>query len=151
MSEVADRFVRVRLTRIDPLDLNLFEFDYVLTFMVFFLNAEGKVYARYGGRDSHNADNRQSLAGLLYTMNSVLRMHERNEKQFAPTSQQTPKYLRDITGGRGMVRGCMHCHNIKETIHDALQKAGKWDLGMVYRYPLPENVGVALHVDQGNV
>ncbi len=119
--------------------------------MVFFLSAEGKVYARYGGRDSENADNRQSLAGLLYTMNSVLQMHERDEKIFAPQSQQTPKYLRDVTGGKGMVRGCMHCHNIKESIHDGLQKAGKWNLDIVYRYPLPENVGISLHVDQGNV
>jgi hypothetical protein len=85
--------------------MNLFEFDYDLTFMVFFLNTDGKVYARYGGRDSENAENRQSLAGLLYTMNSVLQMHERNEKLFAPKSQETPKYLRDITGGNGMVRG----------------------------------------------
>ena len=51
IKDVADKFVRVRLTRIDNQDLNLFEFDYDLTFMVFFLNAEGKVYARYGGRD----------------------------------------------------------------------------------------------------
>jgi serine protease Do len=119
--------------------------------MVFFLNAEGKVYARYGGRDSENADNRQSLAGLLYTMNSVLQMHERDEKQFAPKSQEAPKYIRDITGGKGMVRGCMHCHNIKESIHEALQKSGKWNLELVYRYPLPENVGIALQVDRVNV
>src|SRR5438552_4015462 len=30
--------------------------------MVFFLNAEGKVYARYGGRDADSADKRPSLA-----------------------------------------------------------------------------------------
>jgi hypothetical protein len=33
---------------VDDVDLNTFEFDYDLTFMVFFLNANGKVYARYG-------------------------------------------------------------------------------------------------------
>ena len=42
--------MRVRLTRIDGEDLNLFEFDYDLTFMVFFLSADQKVYARYGSR-----------------------------------------------------------------------------------------------------
>ena len=79
LKDLADKFVRVRLTRVDNLDLNLFEFDYDLTMMVFFLNAEEKVYARYGGRDARNADSRQSLAGLHATMQSVLAMHARPE------------------------------------------------------------------------
>jgi hypothetical protein len=62
--------VRVRLTRIDDQDLNLFEFDYDLTFMVFILDAEGRVYARYGGRSPEGPDQRQSLEGLRYTMGS---------------------------------------------------------------------------------
>ena len=43
-SDLADKFVRVRLTHIDRVDLNLFEFDYDLTFMVYFLDASDKVY-----------------------------------------------------------------------------------------------------------
>jgi predicted metalloprotease with PDZ domain len=131
--------------------LNLFEFDYDLTFMVFFLNAEAKVYARYGGRDAVNADNRQSLAGLLYTMKSVLEMHQREEKTFAPRSQETTKFVRDIPGSAAFRRGCYHCHEVKEIAQSALQKAGKWTQDMVYRYPLPENLGFALEVDRGNV
>src|SRR5438067_12657941 len=91
IQEVADKFVRVRLTRIDDVDLNLFDFDYDLTFMVFFLNAEGKVYARYGGRDAEGPDKRQSLEGLRYTMESVLRMHGRAEKSFAPKARTAPQ------------------------------------------------------------
>jgi DNA-binding response OmpR family regulator len=49
IKEVADKFVLVRLTRIDNLDLRLFELDYDLTMMIFFLNSEEKVYARYCG------------------------------------------------------------------------------------------------------
>ena len=96
INDVADNFVRVRLTRIDGEDLNLFEFDYDLTFMVFFLNAEEQVYARYGGRDAKDADNRLSLAGLRYTMQSVLQMHQREQKEFAPRSHEAPKYARDF-------------------------------------------------------
>jgi hypothetical protein len=151
LQDVADKFVRVRLTRIDELDLNLFDFDYDLTFMVFFLNAEGKIYARYGGRDGVNADNRQSLAGLRYTMTSVLAMHERDEKAFAPRADEKSKFIRDVPGSRGFARGCFHCHQVKEVLHNALQKAGQWQLDMVYRYPLPDNLGVVLDVDRGNV
>jgi serine protease Do len=137
------------LTRIDNADLNLFEFDYDLTFMVFFLNAEEKVYARYGGRDSENADRRQSLAGLLYTMNSVLQMHEREDKSFAPKSQETPKLLRDL--GRRPGGRCMHCHEVKEVLHDRLEKAGQGSREQAYRYPPPDNLGFVLEVDRGNV
>ena len=85
---MADKFIRVRLTRIDDLDLNVFEFDYDCTFMVFFLNAQEKVYARYGGRDADGPDSRQSLAGLHYTMESVLKMHARK----APAATQSKRF-----------------------------------------------------------
>ncbi len=142
--------MRVRLTRIDDVDLNLFEFDYDLTFTVFFLNAEEKVYGRYGGRDAGSPDGRQSLDGLRYTMKSVLQMHERDQKTFAPKAQDTPKYLREISGAR-RGGGCRHCHQVKEALNGQLQKTGQWSRDLIWRYPLPENLGFALEVQRGNV
>lgn len=138
------------MTRIDTLDLNLFDFDYDLTFMVFFLDAEENVYARYGGRDAENPDKRQSLEGLHYTMQSVLDMHHRAQHAFAPKAQDAPKYLRDIPGGR-RGRGCMHCHQVKEVLNSQLQRTGQWNRDRIWRYPLPENVGILLEIDRGNV
>jgi hypothetical protein len=46
----------VRLVKITGVDLNVFDFDYDLTFAVFFLNAQGKVLGRYGGRDAADRD-----------------------------------------------------------------------------------------------
>ena len=146
---MADDFVRVRLTRIDEYDLNLFDFDYDLTFIVFFLNAENKVYARYGGRDATGADNRHSLEGLRYTMQSVLAMHEREAKLFAPRTDTQRMVARDVTGWYG--GGCMHCHQVKEAIYDKLKREGNWKRDQAWRYPLPENVGVRLELDRGNV
>jgi hypothetical protein len=150
MDEVADHFVRVRLTRIDPLDLNLFEFDYDLTFMVFFLNAEGKVYARYGGRDAKGPDSRQSLEGLRYTMESVLQMHALDQKAFAPRTQEGPRFIRDVSGSRRGGR-CYHCHQVKEVLNAELERNGLWSRDRVWRYPLPENLGLEFEVDRGNV
>src|SRR5437867_1425026 len=107
--------------------------------MVFFLNAEAKVYARYGGRDADNADQRQSLAGLKYTMESVFRMHDRTEKRFAPQTEKSPQYIRDIPGSRRSGR-CMHCHEVKEALNADLQKTGHWSRDNVWRYPLPDNL-----------
>jgi S1-C subfamily serine protease len=113
------------------------------------MSAEGKVYARYGGRDSKDPDSRQSLAGLRYTMESVLQEHGRADKEFAPRSQEGSKYVRDVGGARR--RGCYHCHNVKEALNNDLDRKGLWTRDLTWRYPLPENVGVELEVDRGNV
>jgi predicted metalloprotease with PDZ domain len=131
-------------------DLNLFDFDYDLTFMVFFLNAGGEVYARYGGRDAEGPDKRQSLEGLRYTMESVLRMHARAEKTFAPKAQAAPRFIRGVAGAR-RGGGCLHCHQVKEILNADLQRKGQWSQNLVWRYPLPENLGFALEIDRGNV
>jgi hypothetical protein len=120
-----------------------------LTFTVFFLSAEGKVYARYGGRDAKDPDGRQSLPGLRYTMQSVLEAHGRADKEFAPRSQEGAKYVRDVAGARR--RGCYHCHNVREVLNAELERTGKWTRDKAWRYPLPESVGVELEVDRGNV
>ncbi len=117
--------------------------------MVFFLNADGRVYARYGGRDARNPDARQSLAGLRYTMQSVLAMHSEPEPQFAPRSAEGPKYVREETGVRR--GGCMHCHQVKEALYRNLLQKGQWIRELAWRYPLPENIGLELDIHRGNV
>jgi membrane-associated protease RseP (regulator of RpoE activity) len=139
----------VRLRRVDQSDLSIFEFDYDLTFMVFFLSPDEKIYSRYGGRDSKNADNRQSLEGLRYTMESVLRMHRQRSTDFAPRQETKPHFIREVANN--VRRGCMHCHQVKETLNDQLMASGAWTRERVWRYPLPENLGFRLEVDRGNV
>ncbi|HMF17190.1 MAG TPA: thioredoxin family protein, partial [Gemmataceae bacterium] len=107
--------------------------------MVFFMDAKEEVYARYGGRDSKDADNRQSLEGLRYTMQSVAAMHRGEQKEFAPKVEGPPVLIREVTaGGRGK---CLHCHQVKERLNRKLLANGDWTRDMVYRYPLPDNLG----------
>ena len=47
-------------------DLDVFDFDYDLTWMAFFLSADGKVYSRYGGRSPDSASQYLSRAGLRH-------------------------------------------------------------------------------------
>jgi serine protease Do len=118
--------------------------------MVFFLNADEEVYARYGARDAQSPDSRQSLDGLRYTMQSVLAMHESKEKSFAPRAAESPKYVRQIAGTfRG--RRCFHCHQVKEVLNADLRRQGKWERDSAWRYPLPDNLGLFLELHRGNV
>ena len=56
VAALMDKFVCVRLVQANAMDLALFQFDYDLTFVVFFMNADKTIYGRYGSRsDRKNA------------------------------------------------------------------------------------------------
>lgn len=140
----------MRLGNIDRLDLSVFDFDYDLTFAVFLMNADGRVYARYGQRNASGPDTLQSPKGLEYAMQSALEMHRRDgpAQEFAPRTRERSVTIREI-GGR--TRGCYHCHNVREVLNRGLVEADKWDREQAFRYPPTENVGLSLDVDRGNV
>ena len=138
----------MRVTRIEGSDLNQFKFDYDLTFMVFFLDSQGRIVSRYGGRDSRNADNRQSLEGLAHVMSEVARTCSEEPDRVIPKPTAKPVFAEGLGGGG---RGCMHCHQVQEAINRNLARNFDWDPETPWRYPLPENVGVRLHVDRGSL
>ena len=130
------------------MDLRRFEFDFDLTWFVFFLNADETIYGRYGGRDASDPEVRISLKGLRYAMDRALESHK------------TPPIPQPLTGkpqraedyaAASKHRGCIHCHNVNEFRRADLKAEGKWDRTSVWVYPLPENVGIALDVDAGDL
>lgn len=140
----------MRLAQIDDLDLNQFQFDLDLTFTVFFMDAEGRVYARYGARDASGPDSRQSLQGLRYTMLSVLDTWQRQPDRVAPRRDERPLFIHALPTAGGAGR-CVHCHQAKEMINAQLRREGRWNAEAAFRYPLPDNLGLVLEVDRGNV
>lgn len=140
----------MRLTAIAGVDLGRFQFDYDLTFMVFFLNARERIYGRYGGRDASSPERRQSLAGLRYAMEHALRRHR--QATDGPTSERVaqPIFVRQLAAARNYT-GCIHCHQAKEILNEQLRADGKWSRELLFRYPLPDNLGILLEVDRGNV
>jgi membrane-associated protease RseP (regulator of RpoE activity) len=138
------------MPRIDDADLNLFQFDFDLTMMVFFLNADEHIYGRYGGRDGEDADARQSLAGLRYAMQAALDAHRAQDQASAAETKRPPLHIDQIAGG-SRPGGCIHCHQVNEMQHDALKRKLQWSNDQIWRYPLPDNLGLVLEVDRGNV
>jgi hypothetical protein len=133
--------------KIAGIDLRRFEFDYDLTWYVFFLNAGDGVYGRYGGRDAADAEARLSLVGLRYAMDRALHAH-RNPSPALPLAGK-PQRPEDFRAA-ARHQGCIHCHNINEFRRADLKAAGKWDRESIWVYPLPENVGITLQVDAGD-
>jgi hypothetical protein len=142
--------VRVRLVRIAGADLSLFEFDYDLTWFGFFLSPDEGIYGRYGGRDAKTDDSRLSLAGLKYSMHKALDQHRAGVVDKPP--REKPARVEDLKGARTMRgNGCIHCHQVNEFRRAEAKAAGTWARDDLWVYPLPENVGITLEVDRGDV
>jgi serine protease Do len=151
IAEVAKQFVLVRITRMRGVNLYLFDFDYDLTWMGFFLHPAGTMYGRYGGRDADSADSRVSLAGLRYAMEAALRRHRRAENPHAHVAPPPPRTVEQFPAIRRLPeRACIHCHQVYDLRRESLQMAGRWRLDELWVYPLPENIGLTLDRDRGD-
>ena len=140
----------LRLTTMRGIDLERFDFDYDLTWMGFFLDADGRVLGRYGGRDASSAEGRVSLAGLRHAMQAALTAH-RAARRPVTARPTPPRTVEGYPASRRVPEGaCVHCHQVYDFRREALQAAGKWRLDEVWVYPLPENVGLTLDVDRGS-
>jgi predicted metalloprotease with PDZ domain len=140
----------VRLVKITEVDLNLFEFDYDLTWTAFFLSPDETVYGRYGGRDARSPEARLSLAGLRHALTAALAAHRR-EGQAKPSPRPgRPLLAEDYPAARRMKRGCIHCHQVNEFRREQRKASGQWRREELWVYPLPENIGLTLDVDRGD-
>lgn len=140
----------MRLLKITGVDLTLFEFDYDLTWVGFFVNADEVVYGRYGGRDAKSPDERMSLPGLKYAMRAALDAHKKSQEK--PRARpDKPLLAENYADAKKMRRGeCIHCHQVNELRRAEEKSTGKWQRDSLWVYPLPENLGLTLEVDRGN-
>ena len=130
-------------------NLNVFDFDYDLEWAALFMNAGEKIYGRYGSRDADSASGRLSLAGFRYAMERALTAHRRETPQPEPrTPQRTVEQF--AAARRVKDNACIHCHQVLDFEHERLSQLGQWRREDLWLYPLPENVGLTLDIDQGN-
>lgn len=155
---MAKQFVFVRIVRMNDVDFNFFKHDFDLTWMGYFMNADGRIYARYGGRTSAAADARLTKAGLLHTMNEVLRVHQEGAAAppgIKPAAPQTAKELPMFAGLMKVnPKACIHCHMVNEGLNFQLRASSlkKEDRKESYfAYPPPENLGITPDLTKGNI
>jgi serine protease Do len=131
-------------------NLELFDFDFDLTWFAFFLDSDEQVLGRFGGRLPDDIDKYKSLDGLRAALEAALKRHQ----QTPPKGQSVVKAVRTIeeypSAARVPPKTCFHCHNVYDHRREWLQSTKKWSLDEVWVYPLPENVGWTLAVELGN-
>ncbi|MDD9974525.1 MAG: hypothetical protein OXU27_10995, partial [Candidatus Poribacteria bacterium] len=125
-----ERFVRVRIVQGNGMDLSLFQFDYDLTFAVFFMNADKTIYGRFGTRAEYeNAAKDISIEGFKGALEAALTLHNEYPDNKAVLAAKTgpepikktpeafPALLRysSTLNFNGRIEGqCIHCHQIGE-------------------------------------
>jgi hypothetical protein len=156
-----EKFVRVRLVSTNGLDLSLFQFDYDQSFAVFFLNADGTIYGRFGTRSNHSHwSDDVSIDGLAKALRGALALHEqypKNKDELAEKKGNTPdvpspeKYatLRDkkakLNYEAPLVQQCIHCHQIGEAQRQPHRDRNEAiPEQILFAYPHPKAVGLIL-------
>jgi serine protease Do len=141
--------VLARVTSMRGVDLNLFDFDYDLTWMAFFISADEKVYGRFGGRTPGSATAYLSLDGVRHALAAALAAHRAKNTPARPIMQ--PRTADELPAARRLpAKACIHCHHVYDFRREEKQTAGTWTRDEVWVYPLPENLGLTLDAAQGN-
>lgn len=153
----SESFIPVRQVEMKGVDLSQFQFDYDLNWAAMFINADGTVYARYGTQSAAGPDAYNSIEGLRNTMLRVLELHknypanaaELKNKRGADKPYKTALEMPGLPNKekfrQATQRGnCIHCHNIHDAENQQLQDSGGLNHDALWRYPLPENIGLTI-------
>ncbi len=151
MAKLAEQFVCVRVQSMNGVNINLFQFEYDLTWMAFFMDAGDRFYARYGGRDDTGAESHLNKESLVRVMRQVLELH-RDGKVQAGRHEPSGKPARtpeDVPTMKAMLAPrkeskCIHCHDVKVAELRHVQAQGRFSRDMVFTYPTPSAVGIGV-------
>ena len=151
------KFISVRQIEMKGVDLSLFQFDHDLNWAGMFINADGVVYARYGTQSAEGSDAYNSIDGLINTMNRVLELHanypqnkaelqgKRGQAKPFKTALEMPGLQNPQKLAQQTERGnCIHCHNIHDAEQAHARQTGTFSQDLLWRYPLPDNVGLRI-------
>ena len=150
------QYVCVRITRMDDVDIALFDRDWNNTLYFFMLNADEQVYLRYGGRDSASPDTYLNLESLEVALANGLELHRRYLKgELKKTERPKPKYPREIpllVERTYAKNACVECHLIGDFQNVHREMDGTLDkLVHMYRSPDIKTIGIHLDVPKGLV
>lgn len=138
-------------------NIELFQFERDLTWMSFFMDANDRFYARYGGREDSEAESHLTQASLKRVMQQVLELHKKGAVQtsrYEPSSQsrRTPEDIPTMAKlmAPRKENKCIHCHDVKVAELKHLQELGRFTRDAVFTYPAPSAIGALLDRDIQN-
>lgn len=163
LKALEQQFVCVRVIKATGLDLDVFQYDYDMSWNAMFLNAaDMTIYGRYGTRYSNlpGTDSNLSAAAFAKAAKRVLALHKNypaNKAALAgktgkPVEWKLPEDTPGLTDRRGVAvekKNCIHCHMVKDFAMRAKWEQGRLSESDIFVYPAPAQVGLALDKDDG--
>ncbi len=148
------QYVTARITRMDNINIGLFDYDRYNTLYFFVLNADEQIYLRYGGRDVRSAMSYLNLESLELALERGLELHRLyNKGELEKKPVPTPLYAHQIpvlyerTTGQGR---CVECHLIGDLQNVQRERDGTLDkLRHLFRAPEIGKIGIELDVPKG--
>lgn len=148
------QYVTARITRMDDINIGLFDYDRYNTLYFFALNADEQIYLRYGGRDERSATSYLDLESLELALERGLELHRlysqgklpRKARPIARYPHEIPAlYERTIQRGR-----CVECHLIGDLENVQRERDGTLNkIVHLYRAPEIRKIGIGLDVPRG--
>src|SRR6266542_5627516 len=93
-----------------------------------------------------------SIAGLKNAMRAALRDEPlRRHPDVLRGGRRTVEDIPAFTKSFEAKAECYHCHCAHDAEYAQLRAEGRFVKAMLFRYPLPENLGLTLDVDRNNV
>jgi hypothetical protein len=147
-------YVLARVTRMDNIDIGLFDYDRNNTLYFFVLNSDEQIYLRYGGRDASSPDAYLNLDSIALALARGLEIHKsRQEGRFTPPPRPKPLFAREfpLLVERTIARGnCVECHLIADFQNMHRELDGTLDkVRHLYRSPDIKLIGIHLDVPKG--
>ena len=150
--KLLSQYVCVRITRMDQVDIGLFEHDRHNTLYYYILNADEQIYMRYGGRDFESPDTYLNLQSIELALAKGLELHAKSPAKVPrPAADFAKNYplLVERTFARGQ---CVECHLIGDFQNLHREQAKTLDhMTHLYRSPDIKTIGIYLDVPKGLV
>jgi hypothetical protein len=153
IARLSEDYVLLRITHMRGVDIGLFNFDYNENWIAMFLDADGRVYARYGSVDPDTRVSHNCVEGLAHTMEAVLAVHKKETAGPRPEFKPPPVFRpEDIPAMPVYAKNsCIECHMVQTARSAQIQKDEKFTRESFWVYPPPDNIGIKLDHRLGNV
>jgi hypothetical protein len=150
------QYVCLRITRMDETNFALFDRDWNNAVYFFVMNADERIYMRYGGRDSQSPDTYLDLASMELALKQGVELHQRylkGELQMAePPKPRYPREIPLLVQRTFAQHQCVECHLIGDFQNIQREQEGTLDkLAHLYRSPDIKTIGIHLDVPKGLV
>jgi hypothetical protein len=165
-ADVLEKFVCIRVVQANSIDLTTFQFDPMLTWAVFFLNADRTVYGRYGTRSGANRTGDVTDAGFRKAALAALELHRgypANRESLRGKIGPAPRYKTpreypslahfpaevEVRASERNHPSCMHCHDL-QIAEFGLLRAAKEPIPTetLWPFPMPDALGLSLDPEE---